>query len=227
MCRAPGHRLGEPRERAAQARLSAPPRPAARRGFRGPAGRPRRGTRKDLGAGERALGGTRKQGALGATGGRASPEPERESGARAPVGPGREKSRRPKPSPRAGTKRRRRRAEVLHGEGASGRERACGPEEPLAPVGADRGRSCAPRAAGGRGARVGPPCFYCLEAGQGRAAAIAPGPWGGRGGRALGGLAAAQGAVGGGGTRGARGGRGGGRRRCRGKCWRVCVMMGV
>lgn len=46
-------------------------------------------------------------------------------------------------------------------------------------------------------------CFYCLEAGQGRAAAIAPGPWGGRGGRALGGRGAAQGA-GGGGTRGGR-----------------------
>lgn len=93
------------------------------------------GARRDLGAGERAPGGTRKRGALGAPGECASPEPRRESSARAPVGPGGRRvggpSRHPGRGPSAGDDARR---------SCTGRERAgarelAGPEKPLALLG--------------------------------------------------------------------------------------------
>lgn len=157
----PGRLGGWPRARpAAGARGAGPTEraPALRcaQGVPGPRRAVAQGARRDLEAGEHARAGTRKRSALGVTGGRASPEPGRESGAR-PRGPRREESRRPKPSPRAGTERGRRRAEVLHGEGASGRARErAGPERPLALVGQNE-VGPAPRAGpGGPGARAGP-----------------------------------------------------------------------
>lgn len=143
---------GSARRRPSRARSRAP----LRAGGSGAPQGGRAGARRDLGAGERARAGTRKRGALGVTGGRASPEPERESGAR-PRGPRREESRRPKPSPRAGTERGRRRAEVLHGEGASGRARErAGPERPLALVGQNEVGAAPCAGPGGPGARAGP-----------------------------------------------------------------------
>lgn len=118
------------------------------------------GARRDLGAAERAPGGTRKQGALGAPGGRASPEPRRESGARAPVGPGGGRrvggpSRHPGRGTSAGDDARR---SCTGREGASGRERACGAGGTAGSRGGQDEVGAAPGVGpGGRGARAGPP----------------------------------------------------------------------
>lgn len=137
-----------------------------------------------------------------------------------PRGPRRrEESRRPKPSPRAGNERWRRRAEVLHGEGGSERTRESvrGRRNRWLPWGAERGRSCARRGAGGPGSPGGAPgALTALEL----ARAASPPSLRGRGeaaGAARRAAAEGPGALAGG-ARGARGGRGGGRRRCRGKC---------
>lgn len=208
MSRAAWRGLGRQRERAAQAQPSAPPSPAARRGFRGPAGRPRwgRGGTSGLGSargqepGSGARSGLRagaRPRSLGARAARAPPwAPAGGESAAQAVTPGGDRA---PATTRGGPAR---------GGSKRARERACGAGETAGSGGAERGRNCAPRGAGGPGSPGGAPCSCCLEAGQGRAAAIAPGPWGGRGGRAPGGCRGARGA-----------GEGGARRPRRGAPW--------